>query len=88
MLHSFGFAGAWDKENDMYKMGHGLLLAHASIVNLYRTKYQATQKGRIGITLSCDWAEPYNDTAEAKWACQRRLDQALGWFADPICESV
>jgi hypothetical protein len=35
-----------------------------------------------------DWCEPIDDSEEAKWCASRRLDQALGWYADPICEEL
>ena len=64
--------------------GHNVLLAHAAVVNLYRTSYSPTQKGEIGITNNIDWMEP-NDTSNASIAAaQRGLEFQLGWFADPI----
>ncbi|KAI9909961.1 hypothetical protein PsorP6_011225 [Peronosclerospora sorghi] len=45
-------------QTEAYLSGHNLLLAHARAVQVYRTEFQAVQKGRIGITLNCDWREP------------------------------
>jgi beta-glucosidase/6-phospho-beta-glucosidase/beta-galactosidase len=33
-------------------IAHNAILAHAQTVQLYRSKYQATQKGTIGIVLN------------------------------------
>jgi len=61
-----------------------LLKAHAKAVHIYRTKYQAQQNGRIGITNNCDWREPLTDSDADKAAAQRALEFFLAWFADPI----
>jgi beta-glucosidase len=67
-----------------YLAAHNLLRAHARIVALYRAKYQATQRGVIGITNNCDWREPATDTPADRAAAQRGLEFFLGWFADPV----
>lgn len=41
--------------SEVYRAGHNLLLAHAHAVDVYRTQYQPTQKGQIGITLNGNW---------------------------------
>jgi beta-glucosidase len=66
--------------------GHSLIYSHALAVDLYRREFAPHQGGRIGVTLNCDWAEPIDDSDKARKAAQRRLDSALGWWADPICE--
>ena len=58
--------------------------AHAQTVDLYRTKYQATQLGIITITLNSDWSEPLTNSQDDIDAAQRSMDFMLGWFADPI----
>lgn len=75
---------AGDTKTEPWIVGHSLILAHAKAVKLYRDEFKATQKGQIGVTLNCDWAEPYDDTPEAKDAASRRLDTNMGWFAGPI----
>ncbi|CAI0375490.1 unnamed protein product [Linum tenue] len=57
---------------------------HAVVVQLYRQKYQATQKGIIGISLNIDWAEPYTSSKRDRKAAQRAIDFDFGWFMDPI----
>ncbi|KAA8549628.1 hypothetical protein F0562_001354 [Nyssa sinensis] len=51
-------------------------------VELYRQKYQACQKGKIGITLVSTWMVPYSKKDSD--AAQRALDFTLGWFMDPL----
>ncbi len=73
------------KSNDLpYIAGHHLILAHAKAVQVYREKYQPTQKGKIGITNNCDWREPLSESTKDSEAAQRALEFFLAWFADPI----
>ncbi|KEH37612.1 glycoside hydrolase family 1 protein [Medicago truncatula] len=61
-----------------------LLLAHAAAVKLYKTNYQASQKGIIGITLNCTWFLPQSDNPLDHQAAERALDLLLGWFLQPL----
>ncbi|CAE6444968.1 unnamed protein product [Rhizoctonia solani] len=96
---SWGYATGWmapgrtsdrkknptgDTKTEPWIVGHSLLIAHAKAVKLYREEFKSSQNGQIGITLNCDWAEPYDESPEAKDAASRRLDMNLGWFAGPI----
>ncbi|KAI3466882.1 hypothetical protein Pfo_023545 [Paulownia fortunei] len=67
-----------------YIVAHNQLLAHSAVVNLYRNKYQALQKGTIGITLASYWFEPLDETNENQKAKDRALDFMLGWFMEPL----
>jgi len=74
-----------DSTREPYLVAHNILLAHAYTVQLYRQKYQTQNKGKIGITLNCDWAEPLDPSnATHVAAAQRQLEFSLGWFADPV----
>ncbi|XXG54093.1 hypothetical protein AAC387_Pa03g2060 [Persea americana] len=54
------------------------------VYRLYQEKYQARQKGEIGININCVWFVPYtNSTADVK-ATQRALDFYIGWIANPL----
>merc|ERR1712190_365949 len=64
--------------------GHNVLNAHAAAVDLYRRKYQANQKGKIGLTNNCDWREPKTNDSIDVAAAQRAIEFELGWFSDPI----
>ncbi|XP_020958748.1 beta-glucosidase 12 isoform X2 [Arachis ipaensis] len=73
-----------DSGTEPYIVTHHQLLAHAVAVNIYKTKYQASQKGLIGIALNCYWMVPLHDTELDKLAAQRALDFMLGWFMEPM----
>ncbi|XP_059453122.1 beta-glucosidase 17-like isoform X2 [Corylus avellana] len=67
-----------------YIVGHNMLLSHATAVELYREKYQASQKGKISIIVACDWMEPKFQTVASHKAALRALDFMFGWYAHPI----
>ncbi|KAK4397549.1 Beta-glucosidase 24 [Sesamum angolense] len=73
-----------DSATEPYIVGHHLLLAHATAVKLYRDKYQATQKGDIGIVLISHWFVPYSSSRLDVRAAERALDFMYGWFINPI----
>ncbi|XP_031282531.1 beta-glucosidase 12-like [Pistacia vera] len=73
-----------DSATEPYLVAHNQLLAHVSAVNLYRNKYQKTQKGKIGITLVSHWMVPYSSAKHHQNAAERALDFMFGWFMDPI----
>ncbi|KAJ2988941.1 hypothetical protein HDV02_005259 [Globomyces sp. JEL0801] len=72
-----------DPGTEVWITGHTTLLAHATAVNTFRTKYHH-QNGRISIALNSDWFEPQTNDEKDVAAATRRLDFMLGWFADPI----
>ncbi|KAH1075377.1 hypothetical protein J1N35_027705 [Gossypium stocksii] len=82
---SLGFGqGLPPSSTRLYILAHHFLLSHAAAVNLYREKYQVSQKGKIGITLVTTWFEPkFNTTADRK-AASRARDFLFGWFMDPV----
>jgi beta-glucosidase len=73
-----------DSSTEPYIAGHNALLAHAAAVKLYRSQFQPTQGGYIGIVLNLDWAEPLTGSPEDIAAAQRRNEFQLAWFGDPI----
>ncbi|XP_020207128.2 beta-glucosidase 12, partial [Cajanus cajan] len=73
-----------DSAIEPYIVTHNQLLAHAAAVNVYKTKYQASQKGIIGISLSCNWIVPLYDTELDHHAAQRAIDFMFGWFMEPL----
>ncbi|KAL8457350.1 hypothetical protein ACS0TY_035272 [Phlomoides rotata] len=70
---------------DAYMVTRNLLLAHAEVVNLYRTKFKEFQEGKIGIVLNTCWFVPRNPNSEPdQEAANRAQDFMLGWFLDPV----
>ncbi|XP_042489610.1 beta-glucosidase 12-like isoform X2 [Macadamia integrifolia] len=67
-----------------YLVAHHQLLAHAAAVKAYKDKYQATQKGKIGLTLVSHWMVPYSKDNFNYAAAQRALDFMFGWFMHPL----
>ncbi|RZB79708.1 Beta-glucosidase 24 isoform C [Glycine soja] len=73
-----------DSSTEPYLVTHHQLLAHATAVRVYKTKYQASQKGLIGITLVANWFLPLRDTKSDQKATERAIDFMYGWFMDPL----
>ncbi|KAK7377500.1 hypothetical protein VNO80_02925 [Phaseolus coccineus] len=73
-----------DSATEPYLVTHHQLLAHAAAVRVYKTKYQTTQKGVIGITLVANWFLPLRDTKSDQKAAERAIDFMYGWFMDPL----
>lgn len=68
-----------------YLVAHHLLLCHSTGVKIYKDKYQASQKGKVGITIVTHWWKPkYPAQLQNQKATQRAIDFMFGWFADPI----
>ncbi|KAE8037052.1 hypothetical protein FH972_009677 [Carpinus fangiana] len=73
-----------DSSTEPYLASHHQLLAHAAAVQVYKQKYQASQKGVIGITLVCHWMVPFSDAKHNRDAALRAIDFMFGWFMDPL----
>jgi len=74
-------------DTEPYIVAHNILLSHAKIVNLFRTKYK--KEGQmIGITLNSDYAIAYNEHDSNDVAAANRFsDFQLGWFLHPILKN-
>ncbi|CAL5068424.1 unnamed protein product [Urochloa decumbens] len=80
-----GRCSVGDSGKEPYIVSHHQLLAHAETVRLYKEKYQATQKGNIGITLISHWyVDPSSRSKSHFDAPRRATDFQLGWFMDPL----
>ncbi|KAL6187982.1 hypothetical protein ACLB2K_039377 [Fragaria x ananassa] len=73
-----------DSGTEPYLVTHYQLLAHAAAVKSYKEKYQADQKGVIGITIISHWFVPFSDAKHHKKAALRALDFMFGWYMDPL----
>eukprot|EP00253_Pinus_taeda_P032356 PITA_32356 len=81
----FGNCTSGNSATEPYIVAHNLLLAHSAAVKIYRTKYQAKQKGSIGIALVMSWVVPYSKKSLAdQQAAQRAIDFRIGWYLDPL----
>ncbi|KAF8080001.1 hypothetical protein N665_0982s0003 [Sinapis alba] len=75
---------AGDSATEPYIVAHHVLLAHATVVDLYKQKYQLIQAGEIGITMITRWFLPYNKSDENLKAVERAKEFFHGWFMDPL----
>ncbi|KAK4591713.1 hypothetical protein RGQ29_016235 [Quercus rubra] len=73
-----------DSATEPYLVAHHQLLAHAAAVEVYRRKYQKSQKGQIGITLNSPWVLPYSQSNADTDAASRALAFAYDWFMEPL----
>ncbi|KAL2630528.1 hypothetical protein R1flu_015214 [Riccia fluitans] len=73
-----------NSSTEPYMAGHNVLISHATVVEIYRSKYKSKQAGTVGFTIDCEWAEPLSDSIEDKEATERRRTFQLGWWLDPI----
>ncbi|KAG0526256.1 hypothetical protein BDA96_06G130200 [Sorghum bicolor] len=79
-----GKCSAGDSGREPYTVCHHQLLAHGEAVRLYKEKYQAVQRGKIGVTLVSLWFLPLSPSKSNEDAVTRALDFMLGWFMDPL----
>ncbi|XP_042489395.1 beta-glucosidase 13-like [Macadamia integrifolia] len=90
-IHAPGRCSKWvgnctsgNSATEPYMVAHHQLLAHAAAVKAYKDTYQASQKGKIGITLVSHWMVPFSNDISSNAAAQRALDFMFGWFMDPL----
>ncbi|KAI4341684.1 hypothetical protein MLD38_026378 [Melastoma candidum] len=73
-----------NSSSEPYLAAHNVLLAHASAANIYRKKYQAKQRGLIGLTIYTFGINPYTNSTEDILAAERAKEFFVGWMADPL----
>ncbi|MQM12824.1 hypothetical protein Taro_045748 [Colocasia esculenta] len=67
-----------------YVVVHHSLLAHAAVVELYRAKYQAVQRGWVGINVYSFAFTPLTDSAADAEAAKRATEFMMGWIMEPL----
>ncbi|XP_069110088.1 lactase/phlorizin hydrolase-like [Argopecten irradians] len=83
--YGLGTLAPGERDKNVYRAAHNLLLAHAAAYHQYSLKYQPYQKGKLGISLTAPWGEPMNQSSEQDLqASERMLQYMIGWFANPI----
>ncbi|KAK2654906.1 hypothetical protein Ddye_014762 [Dipteronia dyeriana] len=75
---------AGNSATEPYIVTHNLLLAHATAFRLDREKFQAKQRGRIGLSFVAQYFEPYSESLDDIAAARRAMDFELGWFVEPL----
>ncbi|KAF8092209.1 hypothetical protein N665_0422s0038 [Sinapis alba] len=73
-----------NSSTEPYIAGHNILLAHASVSNLYRLKYKSKQRGLVGLAMYAYGLFPYTNSKEDKIATQRAKDFFFGWMLKPL----
>ncbi|XP_024316576.1 beta-glucosidase 5-like [Brachypodium distachyon] len=73
-----------NSSTEPYIAVHTTLLAHASVVKLYREKYKAEQKGAVGINIYSFWSYPFKNSSVDLEATQRAKDFMFGWILEPL----
>ncbi|XP_076107988.1 lactase/phlorizin hydrolase-like isoform X2 [Mytilus galloprovincialis] len=63
----------------VYKAAVNVLQSHAAVFRLYKTVYEKTQKGSVGITLQSNWYETGDNTSR-----DRGLHFDIGMWAHPL----
>nr|XP_004492287.1 beta-glucosidase 30-like [Cicer arietinum] len=69
---------------EVYNLMHNFILSHAASVQIYREKYQAIQKGEIGIVMSIEDYIPFSRKPEDVAATVRLRDFYTGWVLEPV----
>ncbi|KAH7857479.1 hypothetical protein Vadar_013167 [Vaccinium darrowii] len=82
LLHLFCKAGK--SATEPYIVGHNILLSHATVADIDRTKYKQKQNGSLGVSFDVIWFEPASNSTEDIEATQRAQDFQFGWFIEPL----
>uniref|UniRef100_A0A182NJ66 Cytosolic beta-glucosidase n=1 Tax=Anopheles dirus TaxID=7168 RepID=A0A182NJ66_9DIPT len=77
MAPGYEFPGVYS-----YLCSHHVLLAHAEAVDVYRTQFQASQNGVIGMVVDTAWHEPISE--DDKEASDRAMQYNIGIYMHPI----
>lgn len=74
-----------DTKTEPWRVGHSIILSHASVVELYASQFEPLYRGTISIVLNGHFYEPFDATSRADIeAAERRMIFYIGWFGDTI----
>lgn len=74
-----------DTKTEPWRVGHTIIISHASVVQIYAKEFQSDQKGIISIVLNGHFYEPFDAESQLhRDAAQRRMESHIGWFGDPV----
>ncbi|CAG9333784.1 unnamed protein product [Blepharisma stoltei] len=77
--------GGGNTSTEPYIVAHHALLAHGLAVQTYRQKYQALQKGKIGLTINTRFHLPWDSSNPDDYkAAQTAIAFSYGWIGDPV----
>ncbi|WCJ18992.1 beta glucosidase 17 [Euphorbia peplus] len=79
-----GNCSTGNSATEPYLVIHHMILCHATAVQLYRQRYQASQNGKIGIVVTTFWKVPKFNTSANRKAASRALDFTIGWTMQPL----
>nr|AAK92581.1 Putative beta-glucosidase [Oryza sativa Japonica Group] len=82
LLHLYCKKG--NSGTEPYIVAHNMILSHATVSDIYRKKYKASQNGELGISFDVIWYEPMSNSTADIEAAKRAQEFQLGWFADPF----
>ncbi|KAK1488816.1 hypothetical protein CABS01_02446 [Colletotrichum abscissum] len=78
-------ASGANTKTEPWRVGHTIILSHASVVQVYAEEFQPSQKGEISIVLNGHFYEPFDEGNQTDVeAAQRRMEFYIGWFGDPV----
>ncbi|KAH7074033.1 glycoside hydrolase superfamily [Paraphoma chrysanthemicola] len=74
-----------DTTTEPWRVGHTIILSHASVVQIYISEFQSSQNGSISIVLNGHFYEPFDSQKQTDIdAAERRMVFYIGWFGDTI----
>jgi beta-glucosidase len=73
-----------DTKAEPWRVGHTIILSHATVVQMYVADFHPSQQGEISIVLNGHFYEPYDVGEIHREAAERRMVFYIGWFGDPV----
>nr|GEU91481.1 beta-glucosidase 24-like [Tanacetum cinerariifolium] len=79
-----------DPQVEPYIVAYNLLNSHAAAYRKYQESYKSYQKGKVGISLSCFYFQPYRGSSHQQdiQAVDYAYDFMFGWFMEPLTKGT